>query len=764
MKITFEASLTLLFSLAILLAFDEAKAQSFPDVQFSQVGPVGGGFPNVVTWDPNKKGWIYFGSDVGGTGISKDYGKSFVSAAAGLGYRTSHEKIATLNAVDVGNDKTIIVGGTGYRGTGGEVISSSDHGTSWVQDSTDVKFSAQNSDGPLPGGRPRSTDPSLIQWISGSTWVAGSYKEGVWISNNDRKDWTRINAFRGGVYIRAMVKSPIDPNAFYVGLWGDDSGVENKGLWRITLTRTNQGFELGDAEQVQGIPDVVESIVALGSRLYIACGRFGVRRYVPRNGNLDDITGPIGTSVMSTAISGVKNRWNTDRIVLGTAAGQGDIWLSEDSGSTWVNTTDSSSQFRQSAGVNVSAVPWNGDEELLVFQTHRNWRLGRERCDVAAIQVSPDKPDTWVVCSTSAIWTTEDAGKNWQPANGFQILTYRDVDISPTGTIAVGNVDHDALVSTDNGAHWTSIGFGRVTVAHAVEFSPDGSELALSNNERDNNEERSRLGVASSPATPSSPSLVEINISELDETTDDSMSKKRVTGLAWVAFRGGTQRLIAAVDNGGIQTFDRSGNNTEWNNGKVRTTEFMGEQRNGGLRTSVVTDGKKNTFIYDRETGVWRTTNHGVSWTEILATPAGEDQGYLAYDKQNDKLYISTPDEVLRIDNARSSSRTVDLEFPQDNPGAMALDPFGGLIVFAKSTKESPDVKLYRNDNPSAAGQWQDIADETFKSVAPVVSDIAVSSNRIILPTRGKGILISEHFATPMLRDLSGFMLDTFGF
>ena len=742
MKISFSSFLVVFFYLATLSAFDEANAQDFPTVRFSQVGPVGGGFPNVVTWDPNVPGKIYYGSDVGGTGRSTNFGRDFEAASRGLGYQTSHEKIAALSAIDI-NGTTVIAGGTGFRTGGGEVISSVDGGDTWVHDSSDISFSAQNSAAPLPTGRPRSTDPTLIQWIRDSTWVAGTYDEGIWISNDDRKNWSRLDDLDGDIFVRAMVKSPTEPNTFYVGLWGDDSEIENKGLWRITLARANQGFELGRTEKVEGIPDVVESIVPLGSRLYIACGRFGVRRYVPRNGNLKDITGPIGTSVMSTAIHGVKRRWNTDRIVLGTADGQGDIWLSEDSGTTWTNTTDN--------GVN--AVPWGGDQELLVFRTHRNWRLGRENCDVAAIQVSPDDPDAWVVCSTSAIWTTDDAGENWQPANGFQILTYRDVDVSPTGTIAVGNVDHDALVSTDGGSKWTSIGFGRVTVAHAVKFSPDGSELAIANNERDNNTTRARLGVASSVATPSTPNLAEL---------DNSLSPKRTTGLAWLTFPKGTQRLIAAVDDGGIQVFDRPAGSTEWSAPRARSTDLMQAQRNGGLRTSIVTDGAKNTFVYDRNSGVWRTTRWGNSWTNILPTVAGEDQGYLAYDKESDKLYIATPTQVLRIDNATLSSETVDLAFPQNNPGAMALDPFGGLIVFAKPTgARNSDTKLYRNNNPTAAGTWQDIADENFKRVAPVVVDIGVTSHRIVLPTRGKGILISEPFvvsgANAILRVMSDF-------
>lgn len=691
-------------------------------IGFSQKGPVGGGYPNVVTWDPNVPGKIYFGSDIGGTGTSINYGKDFETTSRGLGYEESHAKIAVLNAIDV-NGSTVIVGGTGYRGLGGEVISSSDGGDNWSHDSSDIAFSAQNSSAPLPTGRPRSTDPGLIQWVSGTTWVAGTYKKGIWISTDNKASWSRLNVFNGDVYIRAMAMSPDDPNTVYVGLWGDDASIENKGLWAVSNLNGN-----ATATKIVGIPDVVESIAVLGNRLYLACGSFGVRRYVPSNGNLSNITGPIGTAVMATAIHGVERTWNTDRIVVGTAEGDGHIWMSEDSGMSWTNTT--------TTGIGIS--PWGSDQDLIVFQKHGNWALGGSKCDVAAIQVSPHDPDAWVVCATSAIWTTDNAGTTWKPANGFQILTFRDVEISPTGAIAVGNVDHDALVSNDGGAEWTSIGFNNVTVSHAVTFSADGTELAFANNERDNNTTAATVGVASSPQTPNSPSLVEIN---------SPAAPKRAVGIEWIVLPDGTDRLIAAFDDAGVRTIDRT--NASWSNWITRITAFMGPQSNAGLRCSVVSNGESTIFIYDRKTGVWRSTDYGVGWTNILSTPAGEDLGYLAYDHANDRLYVSTPAEVLRIDDASNSNNTTNLSCPTAKPGPMAIDPTGRLLVYAKPLNAAnSDIALYRNDSPETnTNSWVDIADNTLRRVAAHVTDLDASAEYIVLVTAGKGILISENDA-----------------
>jgi len=691
-------------------------------ISFMQTGPVGGGYPNVVTWDPNVPGKVYYGSDIGGTGRSTDYGKTFETVGRGLGYEESHQKIAALNAIDM-NGSTVIVGGTGFKGTGGEVISSTNGGDTWNHDSSNISFSAQNSNAPLPTGRPRSTDPSLIQWVSGSTWVAGTYKEGIWISTNNRASWSRLNVFNDDVYVRAMAMSPDDPNTLYVGLWGDASSIANKGLWKISNLNG-----IPTASKVAGIPDVVESITVLGNRLYLACGKFGVRRFVPANNNISDITGPIGTSVMATAVHGVERTWNTDRIVVGTAEGEGDIWMSENSGSSWTNTT--------SSGVAIN--PWGSNENLIVFETHGSWALGGSKCDVATIQVSPDDPDAWIVCATSAIWVTHDAGATWKPANGFQILTFRDVEISSSGVIAAGNVDHDVVLSNDGGSEWKAVGLGGVTVGHGLTFSPDGSELAFGDGERDNNTEGGKLAVASSPNMPSSPGLNEVN---------NPAAPKRIVGLAWIDLLNGTERLVTAIDNGGIRTVDRT--NGSWGNWNMRTDAFMGAQDNGRLRCSVVSNGGSTIFIYDRKTGVWRSTDYGENWTQIVATPAGEDTGYLAYDSTHDRLYISTPSAVLRMDEASNSNTTINLLVPTNGPGAIALDPHGRLLVFAEpENATNSDTALYRNNNPETNQiSWIDIADDTVKRVVPPVTDIDASMEYIVLVTAGKGMLVSENDA-----------------
>lgn len=124
-----------------------------------------------------------------------------------------------------------------------------------------------------------------------------------------------------------------------------------------------------------------------------------------------------------------------------------------------------------------------------------------------------------------------------------------------------------------------------------------------------------------------------------------------------------------------------------------------------------------------------------------------EDKGYLAYDSTNDRLYISTPSAVLRIDDASNSTATTNLSVPTTVPEAIALDPSGRLLVFAEPVNvNNSDTALYRNENPETnQNSWIDIADNTLKRVVPPVTDIDASTEYIVLVTAGKGMLVSEN-------------------
>jgi len=649
--------------------------------KFVNTGPTGGGFPNVATWDPNVPGRVYVGADIGGISRSDDWGKTFTPDRYGVGWGPSQHKIACLNAVNLAGN-TLVVAGTGFKGTGGEVYSRVDGwDNQWAVDSTALAFSAQNSNAPLPTKRPRSTDPGLILRLPDGRWVAGTYKDGVYISGDRRKTWKRLDVFTGQqIYVRTMCLDPYDPNAILVGLWGDDPSIPNKGLWRIS--RLN-GSPV--AARLAGVPDVVESLAVSGQTMYAACGRFGVRRIV--DNTVTDIAGPI-YETCSAAIDA-----HGDLVVVGTAGSAGKLYRSYNRGDSWKHITMPS---------DVDPRVWGSNEIPLALEDHPSWRLGGTGCDISCVAISPHDPNRWVITATSAVWATDDAGATFRPSAGYQISSYRVSAINDKGHIATGSTDHDVICSTDRGATWRSIGVSGATVTHAIAFSPDGTELAYSISERDDNQSTAKLWVTDdleggSPGVDTGWSA-----------TVPGKAGKRVIGLTWITMEGLSDRLVCAVDGGGIWTYSPNGDWTQ------RSAEFMGPQQNRNLHCDVVSNGMNLIYVADRETGVWRSDDYGVTWTKYSTTKNAR----LAMNRQKFELWVDV--------------------------GPCAYGAGRWWRWTPPQNAQNPDGRLsYTDGDPE--GWWTVVDDDMIRATAPEVTSIAVNAGLIVLTTGGQGLLIGTY-------------------
>jgi len=865
---------------------------------FFNGGPNGGGYPNVATWDPNNPGVVLIGTDIGGISKSTDYGKTFLPSRRGLGWEDSQAKVSCLKAHDLGSGQSIYTAGTGFKGVGGEVMSSTDYAVNWTVDSADISFSGQNSNAPLPTGRPRSTDPNLILRLASGRWVAGTYDADFWRSVDDRANWTNLNLFTGTVHVRTMCQDPQDANAVYVGLWGDDASIPNKGLHHVTNLNGTASIS-----KISGMPDVVESLVTCGTRIYAACGTFGVRRLEtsgasgsytydggtgtagpvneshqtlldgfrdltleidierpnwtttgdliaqwdtgstaeqvirlgvesatqlrwrmrdsagslfsklitwtpPANNtqhlfrienrsdgtgelfidsvsastwshNIDlaglasqttttgltlgqsgdtvyaasietdvggggggtvitNITGTIGTSTTCVAVDAVEGSGaSTDMVLIGTAnAVGGRVYRSSNGGGTWTNTTASG----------VSNVVWNSTEVPLALADHGNWALNGTACDVSCVAISPHDPDAWIATSTSIVWCTVNAGVTWRPAAGYQISTYRVCEVAPsTGHLAAGSVDHDVIITSDDGGTWDSIGVGGVTVTHALAFSPDGTEIAYADNERDNNTSGAECYVSSNIPGAASGTNTGWN------ATTPGAAGKRIIGLTWVILANGTtDRLIAAVDNGGIYTIDRA--TTTWGSwtNRVPSGTAFGSQDNSGLRASVISNGTDMVFAFDREKGIWRSNNYGANWTRV--TNVASTEGYLAYDDANDRLYLTDNSAVRRINSASAATSPTtgtDLGL-RANEGPIAFGADGRLFAYSRPVNAgTPDCRFSYTDNPeSATPTWVDITPDVMLRMGPQVHDLSVgqgSAGKIVMCTGGEGLIIGSY-------------------
>src|SRR5919106_1388886 len=150
---------------------------------FQPTGLEGGGFQNVVEFDPSGSGLVLSGGDVSGFHRSMDHGATWKTSNRGL--RALHElKVASILFSRTTPGK--VYAAVGYQGRRGGLLVSEDGGASWSLRSAIPLFSAgQNVDPALPPDHPRSTGALLAQDEAGAVYPP-TFRPGVMRPVDDR--------------------------------------------------------------------------------------------------------------------------------------------------------------------------------------------------------------------------------------------------------------------------------------------------------------------------------------------------------------------------------------------------------------------------------------------------------------------------------------------------------------------------------------------------------------------------------------------------
>ena len=139
--------------------------------------------------------------------------------------------------------------------------------------------------------------------------------------------------------------------------------------------------------------------------------------------------------------------------------------------------------------------------------------------------------------------------------------------------------------------------------------------------------------------------------------------------------------------------------------------------------------GNSIAFLHDVQQGVWRTTDAGASWEEIVKAPStNELGGFVATDPTGATLYYSmlgaSGGDVYELANAGSChapcTPTKISPAGAFHPGPIGVDADGNLWVVEVSVAGS-DARIRRR----SAGEWETAADTYFPGVAPFAQAIA---------------------------------------
>jgi photosystem II stability/assembly factor-like uncharacterized protein len=704
-------------TIAVFGLFAVQPATSAPaQLTFRQSGLVGGGFVNVLAADPSDPSHLLAGGDVSGFHTSTDGGATWTTSNTGI---QSLGQIQVATMLFSTATPGLVYAGVGKKGTAGGLLVSQDGGRSWSLRSAVPQFSAGDNEGiaALPHTHPRSTGALLAEDASGGFLYAATFKQGVMRSDDGGRTWTTLGL--AGKYLRGLAIDPADPDRLYVGAYND-------GVYVTTTASTTGTFS-----KIVGSPTWPEELLALGDSLYVAGGKAGVFRtrnggstWQQLGGSAVPTSGPLWESIVGYRACG------RDVIYAGSKGGRANsIVRSTDDGATWASVTADTTSIHRTIGGPGGPTWWLGGTGAMI--------LGGGGYVASSILTGTGTPggadclDPDVrVAGRSGIWGSQDEAQDWYPMmRGLGVSIARDVagDPSIAGRTYVAAADWVFLYSSDGLDSVTQKKATGVVRGTDISIDPGTSRVYIGAGKPSTN------GEVFSSANPVTTGWTDENLS--------GVAGGRVP-LAVAAQTSGTQRtLLAAVEGNGI--WRKLGGT--WT--KVNAVAMASWQPSRGSSFAWA-PGATNVYLFDHESGVWRSNDRGKTWTKIWnirSSVAGT--GYLAVDPSDPgRLYVSTTGTgVYRIDGATSGSvdagtLTPTLVYSSPSAGPIETDGAGNLwLALNASANETPG--LYRSDD--AGSTWSPMSDAAYAAAALFPYDLWIAPDgRVFVATNGNGVLV----------------------
>lgn len=592
---------------------------------------------------------------------------------------------------------------------------STDYGESWTY------RSIPGGPGAEVGGdaHPRHTGRMIA--VKGSTLALATGTDGVWKTTNDGVSWTGSGpvALAGGT----CTGIDVDPNAADMTVYVTvDGGTPGAGLYRIT------GFdgtpsapsELGALTNPQEVVCVNEGGTTV---TYVAGGTQGV--YKSTGGAAPtSITGTLpNTSSVWTAIDAVRSGANTIVYVgavnpeLVSGGYYGVIYKSSNGGSSWSHVTANATQVKLT-NWNASGPVWWLSNELPSLM------LGKGGYDFGQISIDRQNINNVVVAGRSGVWHTSDAGTTWYPAvKGIGASVGRVPAVDPTNDarVAACDVDWDLLLSTDRFVSQPDLN-APANTGLSIHFRSNGT-LYVGFGNRDSNTSGS-LRSNTAPFTTGTWS------NESLPTTG------RVMGVHTGLDGSSVLFILAAVEGTGL--YRKSGSTWTQVSSTIAGTTSDKDQIDLWVNGT-------NCYAYDPLLGLYRSTNYGVTWSQVWAKVTGSVRHAGHMRGVGNTLIVSTASEVWVVKNAHDGtlnangttatgtiSATRLASATLTKPGPIALSPAGDLYV----TMVQGSTALYRARGPisgfTSSTSFTDLADADYRRACGFPLGVAVGTDETI--------------------------------
>jgi hypothetical protein len=715
----------------LVVAVSRPSQASDASSEFKASGVDGAGFQNVIAVDPAGSGLVLAGGDISGIHRSTDWGRTWSTANRGL-WELPHRSVAALAFSPSTPGKAYAA--VGWQGNGGGLFVSLDGGQSWERRSDIPQFSGANNAGitGVPGVHPRSTGNLLAVDDTGGFLYAATFNQGVMRSSDDGRTWTTLGL--PGLFLRSLAWDPQSSGTLYASAYG-------RRIYKTTSARTSGTFV-----RLAGAPITVEELAIADGTLYAAAGRAGV--YSSGDGGLtwtrlgaadlrDD--GPVWTAVHATRDPSTGSHVV---IVAADAATPSDagtvhsVFRSTDGGATWTSLTGDPARIQTSTGGPDGPTWW-------FSRTQRWMMLGAGQYTPAQVVADRANPSRLYVAGRAGVWGTSDAGTTWYPmVRGLGVTLNRAVVADPNvpGRVLVANTDWIVLSSDDGLATVRQVRpptGGTAGFALALDTATTPSTVYAAVGERDTNT-RGEIFSSRDPAA-----------GWTKEGLSGATGGKRPLGVV-VQRVNGAPVILAAVEGGGIW---RKSAGT-W---KQVSTAAMGPQTTSGASFAWPA-GSSTVLLYDRESGVWRSTNNGATWALIWSRPSPDEMGgSLAVDPTNQsRVYVSVADDgVYRLDAADIG--TVDdgaiipvKVAPFRKPGPIVVSPSGHLMVTLPARQQTPATLMV---SPDGGATWTVIQGDYADAALFPLGIAAGPEGNVYVSLFGNGVVVGRPDTSPPTAD-----------
>jgi hypothetical protein len=667
-------------------------------------------------------GVIVAGGDIEGFFLTQDYGDHWRIVNNGIYQQYWHQCACIVWSVTESNT---LYAGVGNAGASGGFLVSTNGGWSWSLRSATPQFAGNHAASPLPsGGQPRSTG-NLIAQGGGNIFVA-TYSQGVYISGDNGNTWTNIGLSGGSYYARSLAIDPASSSTLYVAMY-------NSNIWKTT----NATAATPTWTQLTGAPSIVEELKIVGTYLYAACGTSGIYRSTDG--------GTTWTSLNGSFINTTQSQWlSIDGYVSGSShviivgcyngvkpgsGGYRNIAQLTINSVGAVTYTDLSTTI---ANISLSIPPegrsfWESTND----SGYQNW-LGGSSYTAGYVLIDPTDTNRIFVTGDEGMFRSYDGGNTWQIAvNGMALMDARGIVVDPANSSRVffGSSDWTSFLISDGiGYDASTVSLeapGTGTEGYAVAIDPVDSTLYLAMGERSTNAEGQVWHLPSGSTT----------------WVNDSVpgGGNVPIGIAVGRDASNNRYVLAAVWSSGL--YRLSGDT--WT--QVSST-IAADTQNTEFLPFTALAGSQYVYAMDRHSGVYRSTDYGVTWTLIYGFNSDTaTTGYLAINPAvANELWVSTKTGLYKISGANSgtvgSGLTATSITAMTTPGAIKITSTGTIFCISIPTLTSSTTLMRSIDGGTT---WESVGDAALAGSASRPNSLEVGANgHVYVGTLGNGVSV----------------------